>query len=98
MGRRSVRAAQFLQVVSWSERFVPLFPVMVLMAKEASVLSLTDLGRLAIVALLAGLDAGNQNVRRLLAGKRASVAGLAVDADVSVMTEDRVGQPYRFDV
>ena len=50
------------------------------------------------MALLASLDTGNQNVRRLLTGKCASVAGLAVDADVSVMTEDGVGQPDGFDV
>ena len=98
MGSRPVCPPQLLEATSWSEGFIPLFPVMVLMAKEASVLSLATLGRLAIVAFLAGLDTRDQDVCCFLAGQRASVTRLAIDAHVSIVTEYRIGQPHRSDV
>ena len=97
MGRRTAGTAQLFQVVSRSERFRSLLPVMVLVAEEASILSLSHFGRLAVVALLASLDTGEQNVCRFLTGERVSVAGFAVYADVSVVTEDGVWQPDGLD-
>lgn len=94
----SCRAPQFLQVVHWSEWFSPLLPVVVLVAEEASVLGGTHFRRLSVMTLLTSVDAGYQDVCCFLTGDCPSVARLAVDADVSVVAEDRIGQPDRFDV
>ena len=98
VGMWCVGTSQLLQIVRWSEWSSGLLPIVVLVAEKASILSLATLGGLAIVALLASFNTRDQDVCCLLAGERASVAGLALDAHVGIVTEHGVGQPHRFDV
>jgi len=81
-----------------SKWFCSLLPVVVLVAQETPILCLPAARWFAVVALLAGRDAWNQNVRRFLAAEGAGVTRLAVDADMGIVAENRVGQPYGLDV
>ena len=54
-----VGSAKLLKALRRRKRLTALFPIVVLMAEEASILGLTHLCRFAVVAFLARLDAGN---------------------------------------
>lgn len=98
MGRRSVRAPQLLEIVTWRKGFASLLPVMVLMAEEASILSLAHFGRLAVMAFLTSPDTRDQNICCFLARECSSVARLAVNTDVGVVAENGIGQPHGLNV
>ena len=95
--RRTICSTELLEAVVRHKGFGSALPIMVLMAEEAAILRRPDFGWLPVMALLAGLDAGNQNVGGLFAIDRLCVAGLAIDADVRVVTESRIWQPHRLD-
>ena len=73
-----------------------LFPLVVCVTQETTVLRVSGLGRISVVAALAGLDAGYQYLRTLLASPRIRVAGIASDHGMSFVAEDRVWQPARW--
>src|SRR3954463_13583848 len=73
-------------------------PVVVLMAEEASVLSLADLRRFAAMTGTAGLDARDKHVGGFLARTRFVVAGIASDRLVRVMIVRGVRKPTHGDV
>ena len=72
-----------------------LLPVVVRVAQETTVLCLSRLCGVPIVATLAGLNAGNQYLRTPLAGRSVRMTRFASNYGVSFMAEDRVRQPAR---
>jgi len=74
------------------------FPVVVLVAEEASILGLADLRGLTAMARTARFDARDKNIRRFLARPRLVVAGIARDSLVGVVIERRIRQPTHRDV
>ena len=88
---------QLRDAVSSLEGFA-LAPVVVLVAFEAAVFGAAGGGGRAGMAALAGLDAGHQHVRRLLAGGGVGVAGDAIQRAMRFVAEDGVGHPALRDV
>lgn len=97
-GSRSIRSAKLIDIVRRNERITTLLPIVILVAEEAAVFRVSQFGRLPVMTLLARADAGNQDVRGLHAADCFGVARLAIDADMRVVAEDGVRQPYGFDV
>src|SRR5207237_2033859 len=83
---------QLRDAVSTLEGFA-LAPVVVLVTFEAAVFGAAGGGGRTGVAALASLDAGDQHVRRLLAGGGVGVAGDAIQRAMRLVAEDGVGHP-----
>src|SRR5438552_15453343 len=88
---------QLRDAVSTLEGFA-LAPVVVLVTFEAAVFGAAGGRRRAGVAALASLDAGDEHVRRLLAGGGVGVAGDAIQRAMRFVAEDGVGHPALRDV
>lgn len=75
-----------------------ILPVMVLVTKKTAVLRMAQLCRISVMTMLTDADAGNQDIGSVFTAEHLYVTGLAIEAGMRVMAEDRLRQPDRFNV